>query len=327
MTRLTQRIGMTLAAITAISFTTACGSAGTLGILSASNLDMATASKNIQGFSRFGNLPEGFDLNGLSEGDFPGGFGMRDKAGHMSFAAELNLTDEQKTALKALKPEGKTNVSPPNPENREKANAIVNAAFLSETFDAAALKTELEGLKPDHSSDLKQKAENMIKFYQILTPEQHAAMEAKASERESKMSEQKRPERPEHSGMADKRITMLTEKLGLNAEQVTAFKALEEDKPDFESQKSAQKATRDAIQAELKSESPSADKIVSILEEARPDRNPLDKLADIYAILTPEQRQTWVTLQEQKPEGKPGFGKKGPHQGGGHGPKPGRGHR
>ena len=119
-------------------------------------------------------------------------------------------------------------------------------------------------------------------------------------------------------------IERLTSTLNLTADQQASIKAaFETNKPDFEGQKAAMQANRTAIQAELDAASPSAANLVTLLKANRPEKanHGLAQLAQLHAILTAEQRQSFVDTGLALGHG----AQRGPGGPGGHGGPGGRG--
>ncbi len=242
--------------------------------------------------------------------------GGRDMKGGIPFGADLNLSDEQKSAFKALHEELKPAEGSTRPE-RPDMSAFKNAietAFVSDSFDVTVLEALLPA-RPDHSMHESQHATMLVKSWAILTDQQKATVKAKQAE----MATSERPERPGFTKDSS-RVNPLIEKLSLSTEQAAALEASKSERPDPATMQAQRAATQTAIQAELDQASPSIDAIAAILAVNRPAEKagPLVHLAELHAILTTEQRQSFVKLGLA---GGPG-GKGGP---GGHGPEGGMG--
>lgn len=263
----------------------------------------------------------------------PGGPGGRAQKGQpggpQDMFANLNLTAEQKTALDALKPEAQpSDASRPGESQMQAFKAKIDAAFLSDIFDAAALESELSANAPNHEAHLQAQAERMIKISQILTAEQKATLKQKQSEWEANMPEMKGP-RPDQAAPDGKSpLDHLTQTLKLtDAQQVTLKASFEANKPALPDQAALQaqrKATQTAIDTELANASPSVDKIVALLKAGKPDiapPNKLSHLAQLHDVLTTEQRQAFVKAGLLAGPGGPGG--HGPHDREGFGGHPG----
>ncbi len=323
--KITTLLKTTLGGLMALSLMTACGNLGS-ALTSASLNTNTLQTQSLNGFAAGGAQkgPHG-DRGGQAghQGKGPGmGIGGIDFAG-------ITLSDEQKTALRALheayKPE---QPAAPDTSKQAEIKAQIETAFLSSSFDVSALETQLSANAPNHDAQLQSQAELMIKSWQILTAEQKNQVKAKQVEREAQMAEREasRPAQTDIS-MTDKGvpgIERLTSTLNLTADQLASIKAaFEANKPDFESQKSAMQANRAAIQAELDSASPSATNLVTLLKANRPEKanHGLAQLAQLHAILTAEQRQSFVDSGLALGHG----AQRGPGGPGGHGGPGGRG--
>jgi Spy/CpxP family protein refolding chaperone len=324
--KITTLLKTTLGGLMALSLMTACGNLGSA--LTSASLD--TNSLQTQGLN-------GFAAGGSQKGPRGGQGGHQDKGPGMGIGgidfAGITLSDEQKTALQALREAYKPE-QPAAPDTSKQAEikAQIEAAFLSTSFDASALETQLSTNAPNHDAQLQSQAELMIKSWQILTAEQKSQVKAKQVERETQMAEREanRPDRTDVS-MTDKGvpgIERLTSTLNLTAEQQASIKAaFEANKPDFEGQKATMQANRTAIQAELDAASPSAANLVTLLKANRPEKanHGLAQLAQLHAILTAEQRQSFVDTGLALGHGAQQMGPGGPGGHGGPGGPGGRG--
>jgi Spy/CpxP family protein refolding chaperone len=221
-----------------------------------------------------------------------------------AFVKDLNLTDAQKTQFKALKDSMKTNIGN-NKDNREALKNVLKDAFLSSSIDKAALKSKLLALQPQSDDRISQMSGNIIKAYNILTPEQRTKVENKLNEMEKKMQGfMKNPMAKNFQG-SDKMIERFTKDLNLTDTQKSSLKALvEEGKPDHTAMFEKAGQVKSAVLAELKTGNPSADKIKGILQGIRGDMQSnidsrLDKLVKVHDLLTPDQRQKLVDNLEK----------------------------
>ena len=318
---------LSLAGIFTAALVTACGTDGSVlnSALDGNNLqDLAYRVEGTGaqfGKSQFGQgqFGKGQMGHGMREGFQKGGVGQKGFAPQgADIFAELDLSDAQKTELQALRESLRPEQTErPDEAQRTETKALIEAAFVSDSFEVAALEESLAASKPDASERLSQQAEFIIASWNILTDEQKVLAKTKQAEREEnftekaeKMAAVERPERPEKTAFDG--ASRLTELLSLNAEQSAALSALHENKPERpepQAMRVQTQATHAAIQAELDKTSPSTDAIVAILEANRPEEqaSPLDKLADLHSILNAEQRQAFVdaglTLGNKGPEG------------------------
>lgn len=190
--------------------------------------------------------------------------------------------------------------------------AALAAAFVSDSFDLEALSAQLpsppERPIPD-AEHLTARAEAMIARAQ--------AGELPPSPPEKPATEANNPH-----------LSQLQNALNLSENQLSQLQALQ---PDRASHQTAHAERHAALVAELSKASPSVEAVVALLQppddSARP--SPLQALADLHSILSPEQRQLAVD-QNLLPLRPPGHGS-GMHGGpgsrmGGHkGSRPGPG--
>lgn len=315
--KITKSIRTTLAALFALSLMTACGT-------DSSNLTSTFGSNDLQTLA--------YNTNGAppQQGFGPGRPGQRGGKGHghggpeafgigvgPELFADLNLTDEQKTALQALrdeyKPQQADQATPPDATQQAEIKSLIETAFLAETFDAEALKAKWAAYQPDTASQtdhITQEAELMVKSWNILTADQKATLKAKQAEMKANCPTPPSP--PDQSSQADApRPNPLAQILDLSDDQVAALDALQPERPDPSTVQAQQEKTRAAIQAELDKDSPSVDAIVEILTANRPavdDHSPVDRLAAIHDILTADQRQAFVNAGLALGKGGPDFG-------------------
>ncbi|MBF2053851.1 MAG: hypothetical protein IGS03_10375 [Candidatus Sericytochromatia bacterium] len=204
----------------------------------------------------------------------------------------------------------------PEPSAEQQAfQATLSAAFVSDSFDIEALSAQLpsppERPAPD-AEHLSARAEAMIARAQ--------AGDLPPSPPEKPATEANNPH-----------LSRLQKALNLSAEQISQLQALQ---PDRASHQAAHAERHAALVAELSKASPSVEAVVALLQppddSARP--SPLQALADLHSILSPEQRQLAVD-QDLLPLRPPGHGMHGaPGAHGGHGgqmgpkgPRPGPG--
>lgn len=222
------------------------------------------------------------------------------------FIKDLTLTEDQKAKFKALKEETKTTFDKDKMKgNREAFKNVLKEAFLSNSINKADLKAKLEALKPQDNGKSLVMANNLIKAYNILTTEQRNKIETKINDMENKFQSMSKSPMSKMFGFAkNKRFDWLTNDLNLTEAQKTDLKALmepsETDKTQiFEKMKSA----KNTIIAELKSGNPNADKIASVLKDARTGMeskmdSKLDMLVKLHDTLNADQRQKLVNKVE-----------------------------
>ncbi len=310
--------------------------------------DDASSETTIAGFGK-GKMQMGQKdgRGGHGEAGFgPAGFGF--------LSADLNLTDAQKTeiqsileAAKADRPEPPAAGERPTPPDASAIEAVqdkIKTAFLSESFDAAALHAEMESLHPapvepaDHSALTLARAQQTLDIWNVLTAEQQATVASKAAEQATAIAERE-ANRPEVADKGAAHLTQLTEKLSLTEAQQSALSAA------FEANRPAAPAKPDpqALITLLSSGSATAEAIAALHKHPeKVDQNPLSPLAALHSVLSAEQRQVFVDsglLNAGRGPGladgpmhlggiKEGGFKQGPAQGGpGRGGHPMMGHR
>ncbi len=305
----------TLTALFATTVLTACGS------------DLPSLGSAIDGSGSAFSLANSTGASAEFQADRKGGPGKKgghkggsDMKGGIPFGADLNLSDEQQAALKTLHEEFKPaeGSTPPERPDMSAMKTAIETAFVSDNFDVAALEA-LQPARPDDSARVTQQATILVKSWAILTDEQKATVKAKQAEKATA----ERPERPDFAGDSS-RVNPLIEKLGLSTEQAAALEASKPERPDPATMQAQHAANQAAIQAELDQASPSIDAIAAILTANRPAEkaSPLAQLAELHAILTAEQRQSFVDLglaAGSGQKGGPGMGQKGGSEKGGKG--------
>lgn len=302
----------TLGGLMALSLMTACGNIS--DALTSASLDTASLqTQSLSGFAPGQGGHKGARGGHKGQGMGPGGFEF----------AGISLSDEQKTALQALRETYKPEQpEAPDTSKQTAIKSVIETAFLSESFDVTALEAQISANAPNHDAQLQKQAELMIKSWQILTSEQKAQVKAKQAERESQMAERE-TQRPSDGRVSEKGVPgleRLTSVLTLTADQQTRLKAaFEANQPDFASQKATMQANRTVIQAELDAANPSVDNLVALLKAGRPEKanHGLNQLAQLHALLSAEQRQSFVNAGlALGPQGKGGPGGRGGHPGG-----------
>ncbi len=350
-------LGLGVMLTLSMSILTACGSGAITGttsnLTSTGNSDSyklsadtslpavstsASPAPNVNGDYQMGN----HQSRGGKGGEGFGGRGGHEQGGEGFDFKGLNLTADQQTQLKAIRDASKPTTQPVAPDQTkiDAAKKAFSDAFLATTFDATALKTALDSLKPvQDDTRVTAQANAMIKSYAVLTADQKQLLITNQKARDAAMptvtttpspepSESPRPNR-----MLDKLATDLT----LTADQKTSLQAVldpsTEVKPDFTQQMATRKANRDAINAELQTNNASVDKIVALLKAGKPDMSvrqtaEFTRLGKIHDILTADQRTKFVTLSSTGMGFGIGFGggKGGHDQGGGRGNEGGRGY-
>lgn len=234
--------------------------------------------------------------------------------------SELNLSDTQKAEIQGLMETEHANrperPAPPDAAAIQAVQAKINAAFVSERFDADGLHAEMKsihdaaGERPDPAVMALARATHTLNVWNVLTAEQKAAVTTKVAALASEMAEREanRPEKtdrgPEHM------LAQLSQKLKLSSEQQTALStALEAHKSPAHIKPDPQ-----ALITLLNSGSATAASIAALHPQPeKVERNPLTMLASLHSVLRVEQRQTFVDSGLIKPPG--------PHRGHQSGPE------
>jgi Spy/CpxP family protein refolding chaperone len=254
---------------------------------------------------------------GGPHGHGPGGIGL---------PPELNLTDDQKKQLEALRQENKP-PQPPDRSNMDEGKKVVDAAFLSDSFDVSALQAKLDALRPSDDEHLAFDANMLIKTYNILTQDQRDLLEKLQQDGAPKTPVARpTPSAEDIAKMVEGHLAKITTLLSLDETQQAALKPLLQPPapPDFQADQEKRKATHDAINSELKSGNATVESVVAILKANRPadpHAGELDRLAKIHDILNADQRKTF--LEKGIGFGPGGKGPEGPHGGPGGRPGPG----
>ncbi|MEZ0368368.1 MAG: periplasmic heavy metal sensor [Candidatus Sericytochromatia bacterium] len=268
-----------------------------------------------------GNLPnadaleqDGFSLladSGQEPGFHQGGHGG--PGGHFGgpmlgmFVKELNLTAEQQAQFKALFAQARAENQGLRPDFKAVRDAI-KAAFLSESFDAAALSAQLQQKLPAPGSHAPQMATKLIKAWQILTPEQQAKVVARLEQMEARMQQfQQNPAAAMHRQEGPGRqLLQLARQLQLSADQQARLKAIwTTNKPERQNRMEQLRSLKQQVLTELRSGTPSADRIAALIAPLAQQGHQglgkqLEKLAAVHDILTSAQRQQLVSLMEAK---------------------------
>ena len=217
------------------------------------------------------------------------------------FGKDLNLSEAQKAEFKALMADMKGQRPAGQREAHQKMMQTLKQAFLSNTFDVAAVRSQLQGMHGHGQQHAEKMAQALVKGWKILTPEQREKVQAqmvKMEERMQKWAAKPREARP------DKPMGKLFGDLNLTEAQQQQLKALmtaqAPDKVKFQQARQV----KQSVLAELKGGADPA-KIATLLASMQPDLQQgmakhLDMMAKVHAILTPAQRQQWVAQLEQR---------------------------
>lgn len=268
----------------------------TVSIIGACAANTANSVKNSDSFGVLGNS------SGTMEGFGKGHHNKMMKG----FIKDLNLTEDQKSKFKALKEEMKSSFDKDKMKgNKDAFKNILKDAFLSNSINKSDLKAKLESIKPQDNGKSLIMANNIIKAYNILNDEQKTKIENKINDMESKFQSMSKSPMGKMFGFAkDKRFDWFTNDLNLTEAQKTDLKALmEPSENDRTEMFEKMKNTKNTIFSELKSGNPNADKIASVLKDARMGMeskmdSKLDKFIKLHDTLNADQRQKLVNKVE-----------------------------
>jgi Spy/CpxP family protein refolding chaperone len=339
-----RKLGLGLMVTISISVLAGCGN----GVATAPGAGLSNGIFGVRADGNTANAKGKKDLRGEHGMGGPGLPGL----GVFSLPADLNLTAEQKTqiqeALKADKPvmPDKTAME----ANRTAMEALrkeISDAFISENFDAVALKAKLDALKPakpGNDEHITEEATRIVKIYNILTADQRQKITDKITEVSAKVPREMPvpPANIDPGKMEDEHINKIAASLGLTDDQKAKLKdALKPPsppaQPDFQAEHDKRKAAAEALSTALKSGNVTVESISAVLKANAPTEikheefNELDVLAKVHSILNADQRKKFIDSNKSfefgpgghrgydfpgGPGGKPGMpfgpGRKGP---------------
>lgn len=294
-----------------VSLLSACGSPSTVTLTDTSGnptfSSAGTEAGNVQAMKGKGGKGGHEGKGGLK-----GGFGQ---------FAGVTLTEEQKTALAALRPAQEQKDSATMKTQMEAAQKALKDAFLADSINRDDLKAKLTALRPAEPN-FAQQADIMIKSYNILTAEQKATLETKKQEMQAKFDQMKSQtsanvaQKPAPADRSSAMIDKLATTLGLTDAQKTSLKeALTPpvDTTDRATREAEMKANRDAVDAAVKAGD--VTKLTELLSAHKKDDHldkHIDTIVKVHDILNADQR---AKIVDQLPI--LGLGGRGGH--GGHG--------
>lgn len=218
---------------------------------------------------------------------------------------ELNLTEEQKQAFTQMHRDMKQRFQ----GNRGKRKAVIASLkneFLSHNLDKFVVKSKIEQMTSDIDPMLDQVAQNIVKGYQVLTVEQRALIEQKMAKRKAKRAQRTEKMGKFHQKFQGKMLKRMTKNLQLTPEQQTKMEAIfDSTLPNRQAMRAQKQAIHTAIKNELKAGA-DVEKIKGILKQAKNKHEGkldlmVDKMAQVHALLTPEQRQKLVKKIDKFP--------------------------
>lgn len=214
---------------------------------------------------------------------------------------DLNLSDSQKTQFKALMQSGRSD----HQAMREQMKGFkekLRTQFLSDKFDAAALKAEVAQATQSRGGEASQQmASKLVSAWQILTPEQQSKLETKLSEMETRFGKRQGKAPTDRQG---KYVEHLKTKLGLSDVQVQQLEAL---KPGNSNDRAAQMTQMRQLKTQVLTQLKAGAKAEQIATLLAPlsskmgngfDKQ-IEKMQTLHAVLTPAQRQQMVDMMQQ----------------------------
>lgn len=274
-----------LAGLTAtLTVLAGCGQGTALSSASTDALALRNAGANshAQPGDRGGKPGKGFRGEKGRKGDQFGPFGM---------LSGVNLTDEQKTQLKAIAEKYRP-AKPADGQKPDAPGAKVRELLLADTVDAAALKAALAD-RPQPPADAgKNRLAMLVEARAVLTDEQRNALIEKIKALPTPTVPSDRPVRPADANRPDP-AARLVASLNLSAEQQAAYDAfnakLKAARDGFQPPKFDPAAQRDAWVSFLQTGDTAG------LEAARPHLTPpafpVDELVTLATGLTLDQRK------------------------------------
>lgn len=224
----------------------------------------------------------------------------------MGMLQDLNLSADQQTQLKAL-----YGNRPQKAVQMKTLQEQLKTAFVSDSFDAAALKQQLQ--RQSQGDSARQMAEKTLKTWQILTPEQREQVEARLQKMTEKMGHktQKAAARAEKNRTEARSRPLPRHLAALNlteAQQAQLKARWAEKKPAQDQNREVLKKTSGQILGALKSGQATPESLAPLMPVAQMQRGALqmiDQMATLHQILTPAQRQQMVQLMQQRQNTRP----------------------
>lgn len=224
----------------------------------------------------------------------------------MGLMRDLELSAEQKAQFKALYSESRS-----KPTSHKAFRAKVQAAFVSEQFDAAALKQALQ--QEMTGAPAQKMAAHLLQAWQILTPEQRSQLEARLQQMEARRA--KKAERfaaqrqKKQASDQPGRLPRHLKTLNLTEAQQSQLQALWDKNRSVRTQNGQDlKKHKKQILALLKSDQATPEKLAELMPAAQMQQGALqmiDRMAALHQILTPAQRQQMVEQMQQKQKFQP----------------------
>lgn len=219
----------------------------------------------------------------------------------MGMLQDLNLSAEQQIQLKALYSNRQQKAA-----GMKTMQEQLKTAFISDRFDAAALKQQLQRQPQDDSAQ--EMAEKTLKAWQILTPEQRVQVEARLQKMAEKMAQkiQRSTARAEKNAneARSRKLPRHLAALNLTEAQQEQLKASWSAKNPVQGQsREALKNTAIQILAALKSGQATPESLAPLMPATQMQQGAeqmIDRMAALHQVLTPAQRQQMVTLMQQR---------------------------
>ncbi|MBF2052651.1 MAG: Spy/CpxP family protein refolding chaperone [Candidatus Sericytochromatia bacterium] len=210
----------------------------------------------------------------------------------MGLMRDLELSAEQKAQFKALYSEHMQ-----QPTAHKAFRAKVQAAFVSEQFDATALKQALQ--QEMTNAPAKKMAAHLLRAWQILTPAQRTQLEARLQQMDVKMTQKAERFTADQPGRFPRPLSALN----LTEAQQNQLQALWQENRSARTQnRQGLKNHTQQILAALKSGQATPESLAALMPADQMQQGALqmiDRLAALHQILTPAQRQQMVERMQQ----------------------------
>ncbi|PKL76747.1 MAG: hypothetical protein CVV27_08655 [Candidatus Melainabacteria bacterium HGW-Melainabacteria-1] len=229
------------------------------------------------------------------------------------FMRDLNLSDAQKAQFKALFEQARAQHQTQRPDFKAIKEQF-KQAFLSESFDAVALRSQVQSQAPDPAVISRHMAEHLLKAWQILTPQQQSKLVSRLDQMEARM--QKFAAQGPAQGPHRDQLQKLAQQLQLSAEQQAQIQALwSASKPERTERHQQLKALKQSMLTELGNANPSVERMAGLIAPLAAKGqgqlgSHLDKMAGLHGILSSAQRAQLVSMMEQKHQARRGHSRR-----------------
>ena len=228
------------------------------------------------------------------------------KGPFMGLMRDLELSAEQKAQFKAL-----YSAHLAKPANQKAFRAKVQAAFISDQFDATTLKQALQ--QEMTNAPAQKMAAYLLQAWQILTPAQRTQLETRLQQMEAKRAQKAdkfaTERQNKHASNRPGRLPRHLKALNLTEAQQTQLQALWQKNQSVRSQNwQGFNTHKKQILSALKSGQATPESLAKLMPAAQMQQGALqmiDRLAALHQILTPAQRQQMVERMQQRQKFRP----------------------